>query len=306
MASELPQRGLLARLDPSVSERDQYVAARSVLLDALEALRPHLDAIVLVGAQAVYLRTETEQLGVAPYTTDGDVVLDPTRLGEAPELEVVMKSAGFDLDRNDDGSEAPGIWVEYREIDGNKVKVPVDLIVPTEAAPPGGRRGARLKGHSKMAARKIPGLEASLLDHDEMTVASLVGGDDRSFDVAVAGPVALLIAKAFKLHDRLNNQARPDRVDEKDAGDAYRIMRTADRQQCVAVARRVVDHPQLGATCATGFRYLLDLFRTRASQGTTMAISHFRAAVPEELVIEVCTGFVAHMRAELGAKLAPE
>ena len=32
-----------------------YVAARHVLLDALEAIEPHLSALVLVGAQAVYL-----------------------------------------------------------------------------------------------------------------------------------------------------------------------------------------------------------------------------------------------------------
>lgn len=32
-----------------------YVAARRVLLDALTALREHRDAIVLVGAQAVYI-----------------------------------------------------------------------------------------------------------------------------------------------------------------------------------------------------------------------------------------------------------
>lgn len=30
----------------------EYVLARAVLLDALEALGPHLDALVLVGAQA--------------------------------------------------------------------------------------------------------------------------------------------------------------------------------------------------------------------------------------------------------------
>lgn len=32
--------------------RREYVEARRVLLDALSALRPHLDAFVLVGAQA--------------------------------------------------------------------------------------------------------------------------------------------------------------------------------------------------------------------------------------------------------------
>jgi len=66
-------------------------------------------------------------------------------------------------------------------------------------------------------------------------VASLTEGDDRSFEI----PVALLIAKAYKLHDRVENKARPDRVDEKDAGDSYRIMRTADRKQCVEVARPI-------------------------------------------------------------------
>jgi len=34
-----------------------YVAARSVLLDALTLLAPHGDAVIVVGAQAVYLRT---------------------------------------------------------------------------------------------------------------------------------------------------------------------------------------------------------------------------------------------------------
>lgn len=169
-----------------MTEREEYVTARSVLLDALQALEPHLDAVILVGAQAVYLRTETEQLGIAPYTTDGDVVLDPSRLDDEPDLEVLMRAGGFTLDRNEDGSEEPGIWVEVREIGGEQVKVPVDLIVPTAVAPPGGRRGARLKGHSKRAARKIAGLEASLLDHDTMTVASISDDDSRSFEIEVA------------------------------------------------------------------------------------------------------------------------
>ena len=35
----------------------QYVRARCVLLDAADALAAHLDSVVLVGAQAVYLHT---------------------------------------------------------------------------------------------------------------------------------------------------------------------------------------------------------------------------------------------------------
>lgn len=90
-----------------MTESAEYIAARSVLLDALQALEPHLEAIVVVGAQAVYLRTDTAQLGIAPYTTDGDLVLDPSQLEEDPDLEVVMRSAGFELQRNKDGNGMP-------------------------------------------------------------------------------------------------------------------------------------------------------------------------------------------------------
>jgi hypothetical protein len=49
-----------------------YVRARAALLEATEALAPHLDALVLVGAQAIYLHTGATDLAVAKYTTDAD------------------------------------------------------------------------------------------------------------------------------------------------------------------------------------------------------------------------------------------
>lgn len=41
-----------------------YVRARAALLDTLEALEPHLDALVLVGAQAIYLHTADADLAL--------------------------------------------------------------------------------------------------------------------------------------------------------------------------------------------------------------------------------------------------
>jgi len=76
-----------------------YVLARRVLLDALEALGTHRDAIVLVGAQAVYLRVGEADLAVAPYTTDGDLAIDPALLGTSPRLERALMGAGFALGR---------------------------------------------------------------------------------------------------------------------------------------------------------------------------------------------------------------
>jgi hypothetical protein len=61
-----------------------YVAARRVLLDALVALQPHLEGVVLVGAQAIYVHTGEGDLAVAPYTTDGDIALSPADLAAHP------------------------------------------------------------------------------------------------------------------------------------------------------------------------------------------------------------------------------
>jgi hypothetical protein len=53
-----------------------YIAARRVLLDALNALNEHRGAVVLVGAQAIYLQADEADLdaSVAPFTADADSV----------------------------------------------------------------------------------------------------------------------------------------------------------------------------------------------------------------------------------------
>ena len=83
---------------------EEYVLARRVLLDALSALGPHRDAVVLVGAQAVYLHTGDIDLAVAPTTTDADLALTPDRLHDKPLLEEALRAAGFTAGLN------PGSW----------------------------------------------------------------------------------------------------------------------------------------------------------------------------------------------------
>lgn len=75
----------------------ECVAARGVLLDALDALGTHRKAVVLVGAQAIYLHVGEGDLAVAPYTTDGDLAIDPRELDDEPELARTLEAAGFDL-----------------------------------------------------------------------------------------------------------------------------------------------------------------------------------------------------------------
>lgn len=126
-----------------------YVLARQVLLDALEALGAHRDAIVLVGAQSVYLHVGDAELAIAPHTTDGDLVLDPAVLGEMPPLERALRDAGF-LPKKAD---SVGIWITHRESTSNpRTEVAIDLLVPERVSPGKGRRAARLAGHDPRSA----------------------------------------------------------------------------------------------------------------------------------------------------------
>lgn len=175
----------------------EYVAARRVLLDALEALHPHGGALILAGAQAVYLRAGPDSLPIAEFTTDGDLTIDPALLSEAPALDELMQAAGFELAELH-GTREPGIWQKAVEVEGREISVPVDLIVPSEVAPPGGNRGARLQGHDKRAARKTGGLEAALIDNLVMPIEAVEPGDRRQAHLRVAGVAALLVAKTHK------------------------------------------------------------------------------------------------------------
>ena len=48
--------------EPDLAPDDLLVRSRSVMLDALEALALHRDAVIVIGAQAVYLRTGARRL----------------------------------------------------------------------------------------------------------------------------------------------------------------------------------------------------------------------------------------------------
>lgn len=69
-----------------------YVRARRALLDATDAIAVHLDSVVLVGAQAVYLHAGEADLfdAAAPYTTDADLAIGPTDLADSPLLEELL------------------------------------------------------------------------------------------------------------------------------------------------------------------------------------------------------------------------
>jgi len=247
-----------------------YVAARRVLLDALEAIKPHLSALVLVGAQAVYIHAGEADLAVAPYTTDGDLALDPARLEPKPLLEVSMERAGFSLREG-----AVGIWQESVDVEGVTRTVTVDLLVPESMGGPG-RRAARIPPHAKRVARKVAGLEGAMVDRDLHKIGALDPSDKRQFELMVAGPAALIVAKVHKITDR---QGDDDRMSDKDALDVYRLLRAVPTQDLAQRFRRLLAESLSRRVAEAARTQLPQLFGRINAPGTQMAV---RAAHPLE------------------------
>jgi predicted nucleotidyltransferase len=269
-----------------------YVMARRVLLDALEALADHRDAIVLVGAQAVYLRTGEADLAVAPFTTDGDLAIDPAVLAETPPLERALMAAGFSAQAP---GQSVGIWITKRSTSRDvSVDIAVDLLVPAAVSPGKGRRAAKLPGHDTRSARIVQGLEGALIDADVLTLAALEAIDMRVLDVRVAGPAALLIAKLHKINDRRGESRQSD----KDALDVVRLLNTATddlarRYTALLADPRSVDAARRGRT-------LLEAqFASPKGLGVEMAIRSAGPLADADQLEASCVALTSDLLAEL-------
>jgi hypothetical protein len=231
---------------PGVDKGDLLVRSRSALLDALGALDSHRDAVIVIGAQAVYLRTSGIRVALAEATKDSDLALDPRKLDDDPLVEESMSRAGF---CRDPISGQPGTWL-------NAEGIPVDLMVPEALAGPGpkGARGARIPPHGRRAAR---GLEATVVDNSVMEVAALDPTDTRRYRVRVAGSAALLVAKLYKIAERI---AEPHRLNDKDAHDAYRILIDIDTAELASAFVLLCWDPVSSETTNKAIEYLTELF----------------------------------------------
>lgn len=271
-----------------------YVIARRVLLDALEALGPHRDATILVGAQAIYLHTGDAELAVAEYTTDADLALDPALLGEIPPLEQALQTAGF-LHM---GMTSVGVWKTSRpDQDANAVEVQVDLLVPSGVSPGAGRRAARLPGHADLAARKVVGLEGVLIDQAQMEIGSLdPDNDPRRITAKVAGPGALLVAKLFKISEREGTA----RANDKDALDVLRILQGIELDPLTASIERMRGDERSRAVVGRATELLEELFGTRGSTGSVMAARATRPLMNEDQVRLSCELLAQEVLAAIG------
>jgi hypothetical protein len=283
----------VASIPDGVDHQELTVVARRVLLDALTALRYQIDAVTVVGAQAVYLRTPNASVRNAPFTSDGDLSIDPQRLADQPLLEETLRSAGFELM----GEHLPGLWARQEKIGDRTVPVELDLLVPKGLAPGVGRRSARVPPHDGKATRWVEGLEVAAVDRSPMHVGSLDPTDGRVVEVNVAGPAALLVAKAFKIRDRLSDASKkPDRLSNKDAGDVLRIMMSVPSAQVAASFAALRQNDRVGQIATRGAELLYNLFGARATPGVEMAVEALRGDVEERRIRALAPAFTARLQ----------
>jgi hypothetical protein len=243
----------------TTGDADLLVAARGALLDALNALRAHLDAVIVIGAQAIYLHTGAARVALAEATKDSDLALDARALADRPLIEEAMRAAGFHLDPR---AGQPGAWL-------NNQGIPVDLMVPEALAGGSGRRSARIPPHCKNAARRAIGLEAAVVDYAPMRIYALSTSDKRACTANVAGPAALLVAKLHKLGER---QGTPGRLVDKDAHDIYRLLVAVPTEELASKLRQLRQDQLAGVVSEQALTFLAELFAAGAdAPGSVMA-----------------------------------
>jgi len=273
-------------------DADLFTAARSALLDAIGALQPHLRAVVVIGAQAIYLHTGGAAVALAETTKDSDIALDTRVLPDTPLLEDAMREAGFHLDPD---SPQPGSWL-------NAKGIPVDLMVPESLAGAIGRRGARIPPHSKHAARRATGLEATIVDYAPMRVVALGPGDLRACVVNVAGPAALLVAKLHKIAERADT---PDRLIDKDAHDLYRLLVAIATDQIATALWRLQSDPLAREVTRRAIALLDELFATGPEALGSMMAGRAEQGIGDPAVVSAAAAALAGDLAATLRRLEP-
>jgi hypothetical protein len=263
--------------DDRYARAPEYVEARRVLIDALEAIGTHRKSVVLVGAQAIYHHIGAGDLPLAPFTSDGDLALNPDVLDDEPLLADALLAAGFTL------AVDPGTWTRHA--------VQIDLMVPA-AVGGSGRRRVRLGPHGMNVARKVKGVEAAIVDHDRFTLTALDPADPRTIEVAIAGLAALLVAKLHKLAER---EGMPTRWSPKDGIDVLRILQGGDLSTLGTTLANLEAHPIAGAVTTEARDLLRRLFGTPIAHGAAMAVRASVGVTESATIAAACTALASEL-----------
>ncbi|MCL2826842.1 MAG: hypothetical protein FWD72_05505, partial [Eggerthellaceae bacterium] len=176
----------------------------------------------------------------------------------------LLKSIGVEPAHRD----RPGIYGFESEAElPLEARTTFDILVP-EAYAGGGRRAARIPEQKNAASRAL-GLELTLWDRHPVVLATVDEPIDKA-EVSVAGPAALLVAKAHKVHERLGQVAtRPDRLRPKDSGDIALLMMVSDPEEVLEIMKRNIRlHPEIEDVVQSAAGWLIEMYAKSQSSTT--------------------------------------
>lgn len=237
-----------------------YAVARRTLIQGLRALAAfQTGSFILVGAHAVYLRAPEDIPQIPAFTFDADLAVDPAKVGVPRRVLDRLEAAGFVL-----RGRTPGLYRLTTVPEEEQSAARLDILVPEGAA-----NRWRIEGFNARDTRATmsqPGLELTLFDHSAMEVAPIDEGESlRPVEIEVAGAVALLVAKGWKIGERYAQGAEAFADVTKDVADVYRLLRASDPSDLKDTLRRLSARRELRAVIETGSTYLRDLCGQRGA-----------------------------------------
>jgi hypothetical protein len=161
-----------------------------------------------------------------------------------------LQEVGFDLRDVQSGLyERRGVNVDIRRASR------VDIFVPEKFG-----YAWNSEGYDARAVMVQAGLEACLVDRSQMELATLDDGEPRlTVNVHVAGIVALLVAKGWKIGERYDQDPGTFADVRKDIGDIYRLLRASDPDDNLETLRMLRDDRHVHESVRTGARHLRKL-----------------------------------------------
>jgi hypothetical protein len=256
----------MSKISTIVDVHYAAIRSRRLLIDAINALAPFKDAITVIGAHAVHIWAQ-KALGPIDMeaTRDADVSINPLFVAETPKIIDSLRSISVDLALKD----RPGVYGFTSETElPLEARTTFDILVP-EAYAGAGRRAARIPGQKNAASRAL-GLELTMWDRHLMKLKA-VDEPKAEVEAFVAGPAALLVSKAHKVHERLEQiTRRPDRLRPKDSGDIALLMMVSDPAEVAKVMGEAAqEHPEISSVVNDAACWVTEMYSESQSTSIT-------------------------------------